>query len=86
MVAHTLKAQASLGEAIEGEQLSGFRLPALGLLQRWCQLQGPAEVGSKTTAGEASHLLAKPLPLQQSQCFGLDLHHPWLLGIPPGGS
>ena len=38
VVAHTLKAQPPFCEAIEGEQLSGFRLPALGLLQRWCQL------------------------------------------------
>ena len=64
VVADALKAQASLGEAIENQKLGCFRLPALGFLQCWRQLQWATQVGPKTAAGKASHLLAKPLPLQ----------------------
>ena len=74
-IRHTLEVKATLGEAIEGQQLGGFSQQALALrpVRRQRELQAEAAAGGR--AGKASHMLPQSGPLQQLQRFSLDVVH-----------
>ena len=69
---HTLKAEAALQHAIEGEQFGGLRQQLATGLKAGSQRQLAADAAASRGAGEAGHVLPKPAPLEQLEGFVLD--------------
>ena len=98
-VSHPLKTETTFGDPIEGEQFGGLGQQLLAGLTIGAQGQITASLPPGGGAGEASHMLPQPPPLEQLQRLALNATErfthagnmaigsaPVLEGMPPAGS